>query len=110
MQDIYFDFDNNDIKFNEHDLFIADPCSLQNGAIFFSKSCVDLNNAGKGIGFKEIGILCNQNEANSLSSECVDQLYNDGAQSANINITVLENFGEYEYDLSVKYKQEITNE
>lgn len=110
MQDIYLDFDNNDIKFNERDLFIADPCSLQNGAMFFSKSCVDLNNAGKGIGFKEIGILCNQNEANRLSSECVDQLYNDGAQSANINITVLENFGEYEYNLSVKYKQEITNE
>ena len=91
-------------------MFITDPCSLQNGAMFFSKSCVDLNNAGKGIGFKEIGILCNQNEANRLSSECVDQLYNDGAQSANINITVLENFGEYKYDLSVKYKQEITNE
>lgn len=110
MQDIYFDFDNNDIKFNEHDLFIADPCSLQNGAMFFSKSCVDLNNAGKGIGFKEIGILCNQNEANRLASECVDQLYNDGAQSANIDITVLEPFGEYQYDLSVRYKQETSNE
>ena len=110
MQDIYFDFDNNDIKFNEHDLFIADPCSLQNGAMFFSKSCVDLNNAGKGIGFKEIGILCNQNEANRLSSECVDQLYKQINKKKNINITVLENFGEYEYDLSVKYKQEITNE
>jgi len=110
MQDIYFDFDNNDIKFNEHDLFIAYPCSLQNGAMFFSKSCVDLNNAGKGIGFKEIGILCNQNEANRLASECVDQLYNDGAQSANIDITVLETFGEYQYDLSVRYKQETSNE
>lgn len=110
MQDIYFDFDNNDIKFNEHDLFIADPCSLQNGAMFFSKSCVDLNNAGKGIGFKEIGILCNQNEANRLASECVDQLYNDGAQSANIDITVLEAFGEYQYDLSVRYKQETSDE
>lgn len=110
MQDLYFDFDTNDINFNEYDLIIAEPCSLQNGAMFFSKSCVDLNNAGKGIGFKEIGILCNQNEANRLASECVDQLYNDGAQSANIDITVLETFGEYQYDLSVRYKQETSNE
>ena len=110
MQDIYFDFETNDISIVNDDILICDPCSIQNGAFFFSKSVVDLNNAGKGIGFKEIGILCNQNEANRLSSECVDQLYNDWAQSANINITVLENFGEYEYDLSVKYKQEITNE
>lgn len=110
MQDLYFDFDTNDINFNEYDLIIAEPCSLQNGAMFFSKSCVDLNNAGKGIGFKEIGILCDQNEANRLASECVDQLYNDGAQSANIDITVLETFGEYQYDLSVRYKQETSNE
>lgn len=110
MQDLYFDFDKNDINFNEYDLIIAEPCSLQNGAMFFSKSCVDLNNAGKGTGFKEIGILCNQNEANRLASECVDQLYNDGAQSANIDITVLETFGEYQYDLSVRYKQETSNE
>lgn len=106
MQDIYFDFEKNDIAVNDYDIIMAEPCSIQNGGMFFSKSCVDLDNAGKGIGFQEIGLLVNQNEANNLASQCVDQLYNDGAQSANINIVMLEEIGKYRYDLSVIYKQE----
>lgn len=110
MQDIYFNFEINDISIVNDDILICDPCSIQNGAFFFSKSVVDLNNAGKGIGFSEVALLTNQNQANKLASQCVDQLYSDGATLADVQITQLKDNGEYEYNLEVIYKQEISNE
>ena len=109
MQDFYFDFGNNDIGFNRNDLIQCEPCSIQNGTLFFTKSVVDLERVGKGIGFDEVALLVNQNTANELATSCVSQLYSDGAQSASLKITMLQPSGTYQYDLSVIYKQEASN-
>lgn len=104
MQDFEFDLVNNDLVFDA-DLGVIDICSVQNGTLIFMKSVASIEYPNIGVGFQEVAINANQNEANELSTQAQNQILNDGGKVAQINVTQKEH-GVYEYELNVVYNSE----
>ena len=105
MQDFKFDIENNDIVFDT-DMVIIDSCSVQNGTLIFMKSVASIDNPSIGVGFQEVAINVNQNEATELATRAENQILNDGGRIAEISVQETEESGVYEYELQVVYNSE----
>ena len=105
MQDFKFDIENNDIVFDT-DMVIIDSCSVQNGTFIFMKSVASIDNPSIGVGFQEVAINVNQNEATELATRAENQILNDGGRIAEISVQETEESGVYEYELQVVYNSE----
>lgn len=105
MQDLEFNFETNDIEFQNGTSMITESCSRQNGALIFNKSAASITEPQFGVGFEDFFPNLPSYVFGRVETIGEEQMHNDGALYSHISILANEYGKASSVEIEVKYRE-----